>query len=109
MIFNLRFLFSPATETLEFVVMAADPELIEIIRHPLLPPDDNKGDRGRHVAVLFVPRPDYGRPASPACCSFDYGRPASPTCCHFLVKHCCITLVELVKYCFTHGHMYWHG
>ena len=55
---------------------------------------------GRHVAVLFVP-------------SLDYGCPASPACRHFLVKEYCITLVELVthvdlvKYCITHGHMYW--
>ena len=57
-------------------------------------------DRGSHVAVLFVP-------------SLDYGCPASPACRHFLVKQYCITLVELVthvdivKYCITHGHMYW--
>jgi len=57
-------------------------------------------NRGTHVAVLFVP-------------SLDYGCPASPTCRHFLVKQYCITLVELVthvdlvKYCITHGHMYW--
>jgi len=62
---------------------------------------------------LFVPSPDYGRPASLACCSSDYGHLATPTCCHFLVKQYCITLVELVthvdlvKYCITHGHMYW--
>ena len=42
MIFNLYFLFSLATKTLEFVVMAADTELIEIFPHPLLLPDDNK-------------------------------------------------------------------
>nr|BAK06659.1 predicted protein [Hordeum vulgare subsp. vulgare] len=37
-----------------------------------------QGDRGSHVAVLFLLSPDYGCQVSPACCSSNYGR---ATCC----------------------------
>ena len=34
-------------------------------------------------AVLFVPSPNYGCPASSTCCSYHYGSPTSLACCEF--------------------------
>ena len=35
--------------------------------------------------VLFVPSPNYGCPASSACCSYHYGSPTSLACCEFVI------------------------
>ena len=85
--------------------------VVQRVQHVVICPSFSGSSLLIHVTVrmrnhFVCSQPDYGCPASPACCSSVYGRPTILACCSWRERVPSLwllwkELVELLKYCIT--------